>query len=697
MAAAGELSPVSVVICTHLYARRRQLEEALASVEQQDLPAREIVVVVDGDRRLADYLRARVRSAQLVVMPERSGLSAARNAGASKVTAPLIAFLDDDATADSDWLKRLVDGFTADEVVGVGGWSEPRWEGDRPGWFPEQLLWVVGCSYEGLPLERSIVRNVFGGCACYRKAVFDEVGGFRDDLGRKAKGAQGAEETEFCLRAREGKPEREFVFEPAARIHHLVPRSRASLAYIARRSWHEGQSKALMASLHGGGSLDSERHYVIQQVIRGVMRDLTRFYDRPRERVLHALALVLAVGCAGLGFLVGTLKAGRPKTYLGANEGTRRVAVVAANQFPHIGGIEAHVDEVNSRLARAGWEITSIAADATGLLPPIDTGRGYPVHRHRAYPRQRDWTFSPGIALEVLRGRFDLVHCQGVHTAVPPLAMLAAYVSRTPYVVTFHTGGHSSALRNRSRKTQWMLLGPLLRRAAALIAVCEWEVDLFARELGLPRDAFTVIRNGAEPLRSELTPEERERPDELLILSIGRLERYKGHGRAIAAMPYLLARRPARLVIVGRGPYETSLRSQVDALGLAGSVEFAYFPSTRRSELAALVGSADAAVLLSDYEAHPVAVMEALSVKCPVLVAETSGLTELARAGWVESVRVSAPPTEVADAIERTAASRPPDLALPTWDDCARDVASVYDRALEMRGATSSLLCREPF
>ena len=113
--------------------------------------------------------------------------------------------------------------------MGVGGWSEPVWEGGKPNWFPAQLLWVVGCSYEGLPLQRSTVRNVFGGCACYRKEAFDEVGGFRDDLGRKAKGLQGAEETEFCVRVKERGAERRFLFEPAARINHRVPRS-ASLA-----------------------------------------------------------------------------------------------------------------------------------------------------------------------------------------------------------------------------------------------------------------------------------------------------------------------------------------------------------------------------------------------------------------------------------------------------------------------------------
>jgi GT2 family glycosyltransferase len=298
-----DLSPVSVVVCTHLYARREWLEKALESLAVQSLPPREIIVTVDGDPQLGRYLRERITPEHLVILPQRSGLSAARNAGVAKVSAPLVAFLDDDAVADRDWLKYLVAGFDGEDVVGVGGWSEPVWELGKPDWFPAQLLWVVGCSYQGLPLQRSVVRNVFGGCACYRKAAFDEVGGFRDDLGRKAKGAQGAEETEFCLRVNERGPQRRFLFEPEARISHHVPRSRASLLYIARRSWQEGRAKARIAALHGAGALQTERGYVVHTALDVARNDLLGMSRQPRESAVRALAVALSICCAGLGFV----------------------------------------------------------------------------------------------------------------------------------------------------------------------------------------------------------------------------------------------------------------------------------------------------------------------------------------------------------------------------------------------------------
>ena len=79
----------------------------------------------------------------------------------------------------------------------------------------------------------------------------------------------------------------------------------------------------------------------------------------------------------------------------------------------------------------------------------------------------------------------DVVHVQGVHNAVPPLALATAEHRRIPSLITFHTGGNSSPFRNAIRGVQWRVEGPILRRATRLIAVCEFEADLFADALEL--------------------------------------------------------------------------------------------------------------------------------------------------------------------------------------------------------------------
>jgi len=84
-------------------------------------------------------------------------------------------------------------------------------------------------------------------------------------------------------------------------------------------------------------------------------------------------------------------------------------------------------------------------------------------------------------------------------------------------------------------------------------------------------------------------------------------------------------------------------------------------------------------VLLSEYEAHPVAVMEAASLGRPVVVAETTGLRELIVRGLARGVPLDAAPSTIAAAIAREL-DAPPRAAvpLPRWDDCSKSLLKRY-------------------
>lgn len=351
---------------------------------------------------------------------------------------------------------------------------------------------------------------------------------------------------------------------------------------------------------------------------------------------------------------------------------------------PEVGGTETHVREVARRIASRGVDVTVLTTDVSGGLPPVEQQGQLLVRRFSARPRATDLYASPRLARQVAEGGYDLVHVQGIHTLVPPLALVAAERARTPTVVTFHTGGHSSRLRAANRGAQWRALRPLLRRSRALIAVCSYEVEVFTDRLGLDRAAIRLIRNGAEPLPLEdSAPAVSGRP---LVCSVGRLERYKGHQRLIAAMPWLLATAPAaHLAVVGRGAYERHLRRLAARLGVEHAVTFMAFDTTDRSGLGTLVRSSDVVALMSDYEAHPVAVLEALALGRKVVVAATSGLTELAdEDGAVTTVPLDTRPAALAAVLGRVArAPAPPPPVLRTWDDCATDVLEVYRQAVE--------------
>jgi glycosyltransferase involved in cell wall biosynthesis len=358
-----------------------------------------------------------------------------------------------------------------------------------------------------------------------------------------------------------------------------------------------------------------------------------------------------------------------------------RVGMIASRYLPYIGGIETHVDEVAIRLAAQGHHVTVLTTDTTGELPRYEERHGFVIKRFPALPRRRDYYFSPALGRELWQQTFDVIHVQGIHTLVPPLALSVARRRRIPTVLTFHTGGNSSRLRTLIRASQWTALRPLLRSAAALVAVCDYEVETFMRRLGLPRSRIRLIRNGAAAF-----PESDGEPAAVagspLIISIGRLERYKGHHRVLQAMPEVLRCEPeARLAIVGTGPYEGTLRSTAARLGIDRAVSFAAFGSNERSALGSLVRSSDVVALLSDYEAHPVAIMEALGTGVRAVVAATSGLSELARNGWAVSVPRDATPRAIARTLLAEAAREDAmvfDPPLPTWDGCVDSLVALY-------------------
>jgi glycosyltransferase involved in cell wall biosynthesis len=359
-----------------------------------------------------------------------------------------------------------------------------------------------------------------------------------------------------------------------------------------------------------------------------------------------------------------------------------RVLVVSARFLPDLGGVETHIHEITRRMAKYGdLDLTVLTTDRSGTLPVREEFDGFTVVRCRSYPRHRDYYFAPRLHRLILGGHYDLVHCQGIHTAVPVLAMLAARRSRIPYVVTFHTGGHSSGLRQRLRNTQWRALGPLLRGATAVVAVSRFEQQLFEKACCLDASRFRIVRNGGDlPATAEQVMGIPGR-----IVSSGRLERYKGHQRVIEALPIVQRSIPdATLHILGSGPYEGKLRVLIGILGLEKSVTIECIAPDDRARMAESLGAAAVFAALSEYEAHPVAVMEALMLGIPIVGLDTAGIGELVEDGLIRGVPKDASPTTVAQTLITALKDRPASgsATLPTWDSAAADLAHIYKDAV---------------
>jgi glycosyltransferase involved in cell wall biosynthesis len=301
---------VSVVICAYTDDRWADLLEAVSSVQSQTLQPREILVVIDHNAGLLERARAELAGVAVVENRARRGLSGARNSGILASRGSIVAFLDDDARAAPDWLEWLTRHYSDHLVLGVGGTIEPCWERGRPRWFPPELDWVVGCTYEGLPTDTAPVRNLIGASMSFRRDVFETVGGFRDGLGRVGSRPLGCEETELCIRARQRWPDGRFIYEPRAWVYHRVPLHRSTWGYFRSRCYAEGLSKALVSRTVGSkDGLASEAYYTVRTLPAGCLRglaDTVRYGDA--TGLARAGAIVAGLGFTTAGYLNGILR-----------------------------------------------------------------------------------------------------------------------------------------------------------------------------------------------------------------------------------------------------------------------------------------------------------------------------------------------------------------------------------------------------
>jgi glycosyltransferase involved in cell wall biosynthesis len=281
------MTEASVVICAHTLDRWDELNRAVGSVRTQTLAPREIVVVVDNNEALRKRAAREIAGVTVLPNTKEPGLSGGRMTGAEHTTAPVIAFIDDDAVADPRWLEELLDAYRDPAVLGAGGPVEPLWQAPPPSWFPGEFHWVVGCTYAGMHVRHGRIRNPIGANMSVRADVLRRAGGFTSDLGRRKLGfsvtgramvggkAESCEETEFCIRAARLHPGGYWAYRPGARVHHAVPVQRTTWRYFVHRCLVEGTAKAVLTNLAGSkDGLGAEGRYVREVLPRAVASDL---------------------------------------------------------------------------------------------------------------------------------------------------------------------------------------------------------------------------------------------------------------------------------------------------------------------------------------------------------------------------------------------------------------------------------------
>jgi GT2 family glycosyltransferase len=300
-----ETPTVTAIVCTYSEQRWETLVAALASLSAQHRPPDQYVVVVDHNDLLLARARAAFPNVEVVANEDVRGLAGARNTGVRRAKGDVVAFLDDDAAADPGWLATMVGHYEARNVAGVGGVAQAAWpDGERPSWFPPEFDWVVGCTYRGLPVVVTPVRNPIGASMSMRRSLFDTIGGFDTAFGRIGTTPLGCEETEFAVRARQLIAGIEFLHVPDAVVHHAVTPERARFRYFVRRCYAEGISKAAVARRAGSdAALSSERRYATVTLPRAVAAEVSKAVRGDVMGLARVFMIALGLSATTLGYV----------------------------------------------------------------------------------------------------------------------------------------------------------------------------------------------------------------------------------------------------------------------------------------------------------------------------------------------------------------------------------------------------------
>lgn len=240
---------LSIVICT--YNRATILAETLSSFaklgESRDNRIELIVVdnkSTDTTAMIVSDINSEISCLKYIYEPE-PGLSYARNRGIRESRGNIIAFADDDVLFGHGWGYTIIDIFeNTPTAFALGGKSTPVFDGGKPAWIEDRFQKMYGDTLLGDEFcEITYPQHPFGLNMAFRREVFNKIGYFNTELGRKKTNLLSNEESEFFSRM--AQHSLKVVYEPTALLYHRIPRERASSRWLRNRKYWQGISDVI--------------------------------------------------------------------------------------------------------------------------------------------------------------------------------------------------------------------------------------------------------------------------------------------------------------------------------------------------------------------------------------------------------------------------------------------------------------------
>lgn len=644
----------SVVVCT--YNRGRVLGRCLEALRRLDHPELEVVVVEGPSTDETGRVLDRFPDVKRVANPTRN-LSVSRNLGIAASTGDVVAFIDDDAVPDRDWLRALTEAYD-DPTVGAAGGDVFGPRGDHLQ-FSRGILSRYGrvIAVRDEPADRNDpggawFNTLMGTNASFRRRALEAVGGFDENY------EYYHDETDLCAR----------IIQAGYRVMH-VPEAVVWHGFepgTARKSEHEFDFSVIVKNSIYFALCTSgwkRRPWRLLGSLGPVVVHPARVGRWLLRRNIGPSQAMRALGGCARGAVQGYRKGltvsprcdlaerqaegvevFRPYRASALRYGKSRLHVaLVSQQYPPdpLGGIGAYTEQLARGLVDLGHRVSVVAAGpsaAIDLLDGVEVYRVPPAEAPAEIPlRLRVTRKNVARSLGVGAVLASLVETAGVRVVESPIWDAEGYAwslsAEVPLVLRLNT---PIALAAEMQGWDWNddlrlaaeMEWACLRNANAVIDPSGTIVETIRSRYGVaPGDVPVESLPFGTPLPEERPPPDR---DGVSFFFLGRLEPRKGIDTLVAAIPEVLRACPeARFEIAGEAVSPDTTESAVASLSAAERSRVRLHGHVDEEERARLYAECDVFVAPSRYESFGIVYLEAMAYGRPCVACGVGGPTRI--------------------------------------------------------------------
>jgi 1,4-alpha-glucan branching enzyme len=329
-----------------------------------------------------------------------------------------------------------------------------------------------------------------------------------------------------------------------------------------------------------------------------------------------------------------------------------KVCFISPEYLPLSGGTGSYVYYLSTELMKNGYDINIVTGAQEAKDVKFNPQLSVNFLKIPKTPIVKSFLFA-GSSYRKLNAIRDTVNADITHANLPLVPNFAVPPNfGRALISTVHSTwkGEAEAIRgepyNRLNSNEKFLVSfnwflrifekKMIERSRKLIAVSDFTRRELVRYYGVSEEKIRVIHNGVDTVKFRPASDKRKvkselgfNPDDLTIVSVGRLYARKGLFTLIESMLAVVDRFPnAKFIVSGKGQSDEmrKLIAHAEKLGVRGNIVFTgYFPDAK---LPKLYQAADVFAFSTFYEHHPFAVLEALSTGLPVVTTNVGGIPE---------------------------------------------------------------------